>query len=434
MTSQVQPGIFTPDPNIPNFGRLTRAEELRRHEEAHKGIVLYINDFCPKGCSFCFIPGQIKMMDREMPLENVRRLIDDLGFKHFQVQGGEPTLHSQFIEILELFKSRGVTCNVLSNTLYNGKTKRAIKQAILDEVITGWAPNASELDFPLNRFKRFQGNYLDVYDTLEEKWGTGAGKHMISLMWTIPKGFRKGIDPFTKEKYNLDCLQYIEWLYKELDGKFHNLRIGLDLCGTYIINNREIGKILDDLNIMGQEKNFNFYMDCQCPPCINEPDEPRPWHSNQIGEVGCPADQGEGKYIEIKPDMSVVHCFQSQGDIGMPYVIKNIFDFKFGQGPKLPQLQKEHRWRYIETNRKIDVPEACQVCPHYPYKCNGICMGCTVQEHERLKNEKGETRDLAGDFDDNKDLTKLHDHNSMDVDWKTDDRKPKTRKILPMGR
>ena len=61
-------------------------------------------------------------------------------------------------------------------------------------------------------------------------------------------------------------------------------------------------------------------------------------------------------------------------------------------------------------------------------------MGCTVQEHERLKNEKGETRNLAGDFDDSKDLTKLHDHNSMDVDWKTEDRKPKTRKILPMGR
>ena len=137
MTSQVQPGIFAPDPNIPNFGKMTRAEELRRHEDEHKGIVLYINDYCPKGCSFCFIPGQIKMMDREMPLENIRRLIDDLGFKHFQVQGGEPTLHSQFIEILELFKSRGVTCNVLSNTLYNGKIRRAVHQAILDEVITG---------------------------------------------------------------------------------------------------------------------------------------------------------------------------------------------------------------------------------------------------------------------------------------------------------
>ncbi len=209
MTSQVQPSIF--ENTSHTTGRLSRAEELRKHEEEHKGIVLYINDFCPKGCSFCFIPGQIKLMDREMPLENIRRLIDDLGFKHFQVQGGEPTLHSQFTEILALFKDRGVTCNVLSNTLYNGKIKRAIHQAILDEVITGWAPNASELDFPEKRFKRFQGNYLDVYDTLEEKWGSGAGAHMISLMWTIPKGFREGIDPFTKYEYTYN---WSSWFYR----------------------------------------------------------------------------------------------------------------------------------------------------------------------------------------------------------------------------
>ena len=423
---------MTSQPQSIVHGRLTRAEELRKQEEEHKGIVLYINDFCPKGCSFCFIPGQIKLMDREMPLENIRRLIDDLGFKHFQVQGGEPTLHKQFPEILQLFKDRGVTCNILSNILYNSKIKRVIRQAIDDEVITGFAPNCSELDSPEKRFKRWKDNYLDIYEGLEKKWGTGAGANMISLMWTIPKGFREGIDPFTKEKYKLDCLEYIDWLETEIKGKFHILRIGLDLCGTYIINNRKIGKILDDLDAMGQQRSFQFYMDCQCPPCINEPDEPRPWHSNQIGEAGCPADQGGGKYIEIKPDMSVVHCFQSQGEIGMPYVIKNIFEFKFGAGPKLPQLQKEHRWRYIETNRKIDMPKACQECPHFPYKCNGICMGCTVQEHERTKDEKGQTRDLAGDFDDNKDLTKWHDHNTMD--WKNEEGKTKTKKILPLGR
>ena len=273
---------MTSQPQSTIHGRLTRAEELRKQEEEHKGIVLYINDFCPKGCSFCFIPGQIKLMDREMPLENVRRLIDDLGFKHFQVQGGEPTLHKQFPEILQLFKDRGVTCNILSNILYNSKTKRIIRQAIDDEVITGFAPNCSELDFPANRFKRWKDNYLDIYEGLEQKWGTGAGANMISLMWTIPKGFREGIDPFTKEKYKLNALEYIDWLETEIKGKFHILRIGLDLCGTYIINNRKIGKILDDLDAMGRQRAFQFYMDCQCPPCINEPDEPRPWHSNQI--------------------------------------------------------------------------------------------------------------------------------------------------------
>mgnify|MGYP001262922539 FL=1 len=78
------------------------------------------------------------------------------------------------------------------------------------------------------------------------------------------------------------------------------------------------------------------------------------------------------------------------------------------------------------------MPKECQECPHFPYKCNGICMGCTVQEHERTKDEKGLTRNIAGDFDDNKDLTKWHDHNKMD--WKNEEGKTKSRKILPLGR
>jgi hypothetical protein len=34
---------------------------------------------------------------------------------------------------------------------------------------------------------------------------------------------------------------YIKWLYHELDGNINAIRLGLDLTGTYLINNKEMG-------------------------------------------------------------------------------------------------------------------------------------------------------------------------------------------------
>jgi len=57
-------------------------------------LTLYINDACSKGCSFCFIPDEVKAIDREMDIPMLERLIDEVGATHFQIQGGEPTEHS----------------------------------------------------------------------------------------------------------------------------------------------------------------------------------------------------------------------------------------------------------------------------------------------------------------------------------------------------
>ena len=72
-------------------------------------LTLYINDACSKGCSFCFIPDEMKAKDREMSIPKLERLIDEVGATHFQVQGGEPTEHSQFKEILHMFAEKNVT-------------------------------------------------------------------------------------------------------------------------------------------------------------------------------------------------------------------------------------------------------------------------------------------------------------------------------------
>jgi len=340
-------------------------------------IILYINDECAKGCSFCFIPDGVKEKGREMSLENIEKMIDTLQPAHVQIQGGEPTQHSKFIEILQLLARKNVTFNMLSNILFS--------DAICDELIVyiklglciNISPNASELDENPRMFKRWKKNYLRLHEAFDNH------PEAMALMWTIPKDMRK-----EKEK---DCIEYLEWLRQEIPNNFKLLRVGLDLCGNYVINNRELGRILDRIDELGREHSYRFFSDCQCPPCINEPGELRPWHTIQNDEHSCAADHGTNKGVEIKPDMSTAHCFQSQGEIGMPYIVPNILTHKYGEGDKIRQLQKIATRKYITTDAKIGTPQECLDCSYYPLICNGICMGCKVGEHDGREEARRDT-------------------------------------------
>jgi len=340
-------------------------------------IILYINDACAKGCSFCFVPDGVKQKSREMSLEHIEQMVDKLDLKHVQIQGGEPTQHSKFLKIIQMLAAKGVTFNMLSNILFSERMCNELISYIHLGVCKNISPNASELDEKPRQLKLWKKNYLKLHEAF------GNSAESMNLMWTIPKGLRKD-----KKR---DCLEYIEWLRNEIPNNFKSLRIGLDLCGTYIINNRELGRILDNIDLLGKRYNFSFYTDCQCPPCINEPGELRPWHSLQNDYISCAADHGTNKGVEVNPDMSTTHCFQSQGEIGMPYIVPNILEHQYGGGDRVRQLQKIATKKYIETDAKINLPQACKECDYFPLVCNGICMGCKVGEHD---NRNVARRDL----------------------------------------
>jgi len=345
-------------------------------------IILYINDECAKGCSFCFIPDGVKQKGREMSIKDIDKLTDKLELKHVQIQGGEPTQHSKFLEIIQLLAVKGITFNMLSNILFSNKILNELISYIHLGVCTNISPNASELDENPKQLKLWKKNYLALHQAFNNESG------YMNLMWTIPKDMR--VD---KER---NCLEYIEWLRSEIPDNFKSLRIGLDLCGTYVINNRELGRIIDGIDVLGKEHNFTFFSDCQCPPCINKPGELRPWHTIQNNEHSCAADHGANKAVEVKPDMSTAHCFQSQGEIGMPHVVPNILEHRYGDGNKVRQLQKIATRKYITTDVKIGLPVECQECSYYPLVCNGICMGCKVGEYDGRNEAR---RDLSFTLD-----------------------------------
>ena len=76
-------------------------------------IDLKITDYCPIGCSYCYQNSTTKGLHAS--LGSLREIIPELyenkGLFEIAIGGGEPTMHPNFIEILEDIKNKGIVAN-----------------------------------------------------------------------------------------------------------------------------------------------------------------------------------------------------------------------------------------------------------------------------------------------------------------------------------
>lgn len=75
-------------------------------------VDLKITDYCPYGCSFCYQGSTVK--GQHAYLSYIKQIIDTLAEqKVFEIAigGGEPTLHPNFIDILQYARSKGIVPN-----------------------------------------------------------------------------------------------------------------------------------------------------------------------------------------------------------------------------------------------------------------------------------------------------------------------------------
>lgn len=87
---------------------------------------LMLNTYCNNDCPYCFAKHEVDLdkkignPNEEVSLDSVRYFIDFFkNKKYVGLLGGEPTLHSRFIEIVNLFLKEGFYVNLFSNGLYN---------------------------------------------------------------------------------------------------------------------------------------------------------------------------------------------------------------------------------------------------------------------------------------------------------------------------
>lgn len=330
---------------------------------------LAINGTCAKGCSFCFTKedARLKHVLGEMSIKKVGELLDHFDIKganeEVTILGGEPTQHSNFIGIIDYIISRGHKINLVSNLLFGTKTLEYIVSNI--QHIRWILPNGAELN-EKNRITLFRKNYLSLYTAYANTWSFNENSRLFIAI-TLSSDWKE------RKMY-----EYIKWLYGELGGKLNAIRLGVDLTGTYMINNKELGDEITKILKFAKYNNVQVVSDCQVPPCMWEGKNKQSIIENSMGFATFKVPGYETicgfMPLDIFPDGSSIHCYPLQDKVK----ISNVLNIS-GENSIL-SLRDEFDNLYKENHKNYTIPKDCLECPFYLTECNGICGGCLENE------------------------------------------------------
>lgn len=326
---------------------------------------LAINGSCAKGCSFCFTKedARQKHILGEMTIEMVGKILDHFDVNSIQdevtILGGEPTQHSNFTGIIDYIISRGYKINLVSNLLFGQKTLDYIVENIRH--IRWVLPNGAELN-EKNRINVFKKNYLSIYTAYAN---TGGFEENSKLYIAIT------MSDDWKER---NVFEYVKWLYQELGGNVKSFRLGIDLTGTYMINNKEMGKEITKILKFCKYNNIKVIPDCQVPPCLWEGETKQSIIENSLdfATFKVPGHDTICGFmpLDIFPDGSSIHCYPLQDKLKIDDVLK------ISGESNILSLRDEFDKQYIDNHKNYTLPQDCLDCSFYQTECNGICGGC----------------------------------------------------------
>lgn len=326
---------------------------------------LAINGTCAKGCSFCFTKedARLKHTLGEMDIEMVDKIIDHYRLSNsneeITILGGEPTQHSNFIGVLNHIFSKGFKVNLVSNFLFGKTTRDYIVENIKN--IRWVFPNAAELN-EKNRMVIFKKNYLEIYKAYANTWGFESHPRLY-LALTMSSDWK-----------SRNFYEYVKWLYHELDGNINAIRLGLDLTGTYLINNKEMGNEMTKILKFGLYNQIKITSDCQVPPCLWEGKTKKSVLENSLNFATFKLPEYETicgfMPLDIFPDGSSIHCYPLEDKVK----INNVLEISGKNG--ILGLREEFDKLYIDNHKNYSSPQDCLDCVFYKTECNGICGGC----------------------------------------------------------
>lgn len=102
-----------------------------------KRAKLDIGTFCNYKCDFCYYKSKLHSKTPLQVILNRFETLYNLGCRDFDLSGGEPTIHPDFIKIIEIIKKRNCKVSTLTNgsTFNNLEYLKKAKDAGLDEIL-----------------------------------------------------------------------------------------------------------------------------------------------------------------------------------------------------------------------------------------------------------------------------------------------------------
>lgn len=305
---------------------------------------LRLTNYCNRKCEYCFADDYLQGVEESLhlTLSEVHYVLNNCvesNINKVAWQGGEPLIHPQIVEIINLHKNKKIKVSIFTNGLFNPKIISSFENLDFDMLINLNHPNT----YSCNEFDTVLKNIRTLIDM--------GYKNQISLGYNYYgenpdySFFLKAIQEFNIRSVRIDMV-----------------RPSITETNTHY-KATSIGKVFPHLKRMLNEcisvGAYFAHFDCPFPLCeLSKEDYNYIWRK-------MPLPQSMGKcytHIDIQKNMSISSCFCS-------YKFENIFLNDFSSLNECRSFIK-----YYEDQLRWDI-NAREECINCIYKRGKICQG-----------------------------------------------------------
>lgn len=322
---------------------------------------IHLTDFCNQNCPFCFAKEEMtRTKKKEMALKDFPWIIKKFKkekIDHIELLGGEPTLHSEFAQILKLSLQNFLFISLYTNGLFSEKIKNLLLKysprlyLIVNISTPGFLFNKKIRGLVLKNVSALAGKTPLALSIVSSFLNPIEASNLINL---IPKKILKKvivklnlITPIANDKNYLSIKDFP--------------KIGKNLC-------RAIQKIKQ----LGPPKIFKF--SGRFRPCMFSSDDRKFLRKDGLNFITQRTSDHflskDGDWFHVNSELNTFKCYPlSTIDIDK---IDKQTNFKRLKN-KYDRLQKIYEKKYI-------LPE-CKKCLYFGFKknqCSGPCIGFRI--------------------------------------------------------
>jgi|GEM_PF-2427285 len=304
---------------------------------------LLINNYCNQKCPYCFAYSYMDTKNKkDMTFENYRKALAFLKASHrefVRFEGGEATLHPQFMDFVDYALAHGFAIMLFTNGLFDKKVRDFLK---LRQRYVHYTWN---LNPPPLYSSGMRQRLLDNLEGLSHKQSS-FGVNIYSETQDLDYMFR-----FCK-RFRPNSLRCVF---------AHRLRGG-GMCQTIPLQaqRKVTPKIVSLIRKVGSKLGIPAFFDCGFIPCA--------WSDEALGTlIRCGTRfQGCEPCLGIDPDLNIAHCFHFH-DKHLVFKLQDFSDEK-----AVVERVRESMGRY----RKHFLFKKCPQCLSRVLRaCDGGCLG-----------------------------------------------------------
>jgi radical SAM protein with 4Fe4S-binding SPASM domain len=309
---------------------------------------------CQRRCSYCFAKGN-ENKDQKFKMKTYLKVMEFLKKSKTQevgLLGGEPTLHPQYSNFLDIALDRGFVVTTFTNGMLSGEKIEKINKIIHKRKL---APEKQKLFFLVNVNE-------------EKDWMKNEGDLQATFMRTFGGFVDLSFNIYHKE-FDLNFLISLIKEYK----LFPKIRIGL---AAPLGNKNEFllteyyKEVAEKLVAFTDERIKNrivLHFDCGFPLCM--------FTEGQLGKLFKSYMRNFRFYcepiIDVYPDLEISHC----------YPLSNVHKKNLSEFQDMGEVYsyfKKFSYGLKEKVKRL-YPE-CHDCVHYGQMCAGGCLSTMLKQ------------------------------------------------------